>query len=861
MNNPPKIPLKLMQYFLRPEYLEEVQGDLHEVYDELCEQHSIAKAKRIYWKEAIKLCRPALVKKLSGSIKLNSYGMFNLLFKISIRNLLKSRMVSIMSILTLVVGAVSFQLIFSWIHNEESMDEFHENDERIFIGTTRFTSNADLIAGHLQRMYNLDYSEYPEIEKVMSIHNYQPGEIQFISGGKSFEGTALIPDSTFFDLFDFPLLFGNKEALSDPTSILVTEKYARRVWGDENPIGKQVQIKCDQDGNYQVAGILKDVPSNSSIYFDYLIPRHSQRFWRRMPQDLILLTKGADIKGFNAKIQPLVEESRFKESTITFLPFSRIYKDQPFNISLFSKYGNKTNFQVMQIVAVALLLIMIFGFTNIQSTSLMSMTKKLGIKRVIGAQKRELILEIMVNMLLYFLLAVSISFICIQQIFDNYTSQMGLNIDNDPLLNLTMISIVIGLCCLVTILLQFHRIGGINALQALSHKVNFFKASSRQKLATALQYTIAISILIASSLIYLQVRFMLNKETGLNQQNIVQTDFFGIIPSAGQDSLERVRLMNQHSYVMDNLKQNRDIVAFSHGQIPLDYAYGNSWRKIGSSDDFLTIKTMTVDPAYQEVFDLELVHGRFFNDSLDNSGDLKVVINEAAMNQFGIQGINEVKIESNTGANRKYTVIGVVKNFHYEHLSQAIKPLVMPYFYYPDRDLLIRHLPRKKEETITYLKELYQEINSSGFLVATTFEDRVAEQYMMEKNTNKIYLSFGIVALILSCISMFTFTFHETKRRTKEIGIRKVNGATINNIFKLLSRSFLSTIGIAFVISCPIVWYFINEWLGNFANRINIEWWVFVGVGLLVAFLALTVITWHVLKVARLNPVETLRDE
>lgn len=863
---PPRFIRFLMSSFCHPYMWESVEGDLYELFlKDLKQGKSQFHANLNYTLRSLAFLRfRRMLSLFTSKAQLNTFDMFKFLLKISARNLLKHKMVSAMSLLTLVLGAMSFQLVYSWIHNEASMDTFHEKGDRIHIGTARLTPNASIMVGPVEWLFNLDYSQYPEIENHAAIHNYRQGEIQFIADGRSFEGTAYISDSTFFDLFNFPILYGAQEALRDPASIIVTEQFAKKVWGDEYPIGKRVEIKCDQSGIYQVASVLKNIPSNSSLYFDYLIPKHSQNFWRRMPQDLILLSEGANVKVLSDMVTSLAAESRFKEGTINFFPFSKVYKEQPFNVRLFAKYGDETNYKVMQIVAFALLLIMVFGFANIQSTALLTMTKKLGLKRVIGAKKSSLLFEVAVNMLLYFLMAVGIAFLLIQWIFENYTDTMQLQIDPDPWLDLMMVSIVVGVAILITVVIQVFRIKGLNALQALRGKVNFFKTAHRQKTATSLQYAVAISLLIATAIIYLQINFMLNKETGLNQEGVLQTRFLEIIPSARQDSLERARMLQKYRYAMGQLNQHRDIIAVSHGQVPLDYAYDDSWKVEGSPDDYQPVKTMRIDPAYQQVFDLQLIQGRFFSDSLDRNNDLKVVINEAAMKHWGIQNLEGVSIEADPQGRsqiRKFSVIGVVKDFHYEHLSQAIQPLIMPYFFYEDGDMLVRHTPGKEKETMEFLATLYQEVNAAGFFQATRFEDRVSQQYVTEKKTNKVYLSFGLVTLFLSCISMFTFTFHETRRRTKEIGIRKVNGATVRNIFRMLSSSFLSAIGVAFLVACPIVWYLMSHWLDNFANRIYLEWWVFLAVGILVAILALLVIAWHVFRVARMNPVETLRYE
>jgi putative ABC transport system permease protein len=866
ISQPPKRPMKLLRLFIKDEYLEEIEGDMEEIYQDLLEKFSPKKADRIYFIETIKLFRLILFKRLSGTQKLNYYGMFKLMLKTSIRNVYKHKLVATMSLITLVFGAVCFQLVYAWIQNEQTMDKIHSKADRIHIAVARFNPKGELSAIPLQRIFNLDYGQFPSVEKVLVSHTYGSDEIKFIARDVVFGGKALIVDSTFFGFFDFKLLRGAKHVLKDPSHVVITKDFAERVFGSEDPMGKTIEIKCDQTGLYQVAGIIEKIPSNSSIDFDFLVPRHSKEFWRRMPQELLLVDQHFDRKAFNQQIEKMGQSNvRFPESILTTVPFTTIYKEHPFHISLFSKYGDKTNLQTMRIVAIVILLITIISFVNLQTTLQLTMVGKMGIKKVIGATRFDLGLEIFLNRLMYLLVAVLMSFLLYQWVFPFYVIIMELNLDSSPLFDLQVMLSVIGIIVFISMMASLTKMYHVRAITALSSKLSFLKIPQAQRVLTTIQYAFTAILLVATTVIFLQLRYLLNKDTGLAQNNIIKTDFFEIMPNERQDSITREKMIGQHQYVINQLQQNPNILAFSQGSMPINVVSTNSWKLVGSTDDHISQNTMSVDPFYDELFGLQMADGRFFSDSLDNNDDLKLVINEAAKKYWDIDDINKVKLNTNTrgsdARNRNYSIIGVVKNYHYQHLSQNIKPLVLSYFTYRDSEILIRFKEGTEYETIEFLDKLFREVNPGGIFTLEYIQDQIEQQYAKEKRMSKINLTFSVVALLLAIIGLFTFAFHETKRRTKEIGIRKVNGANVTQVFVILSTSFLKSIMLAFIIACPLAWYLMKTWLENFANRVAISWWIFAFVGIVISFISLMTISWQTLKVARMNPADSLRSE
>ncbi|MEM9299634.1 MAG: permease prefix domain 2-containing transporter, partial [Bacteroidota bacterium] len=290
---PPELAERLLSWFCKEELLEEILGDLYEYHEELMEQPNW-KRKIIYWFHVFHFLRPSLLKNISGTQELNYYGMLKLYIRTSLRNLFKHRLVSAVSLFTLVVGAISFHLVYAWIDNELSMDNLHSKRDRIHLAISKFNEMSDFIPVAPGVFFGLDYAQLPEVEKVVVIHTYDEDQIKLKKGTVSFPGRAWVVDSVLFDFFDFRLTSGDKEALHDPGSIIVTQEFANRLFPNEDPLGKMVEVSCDQVGLYQIAAIMEDLPANSSINVDFLVPRHSKDFWRRLPTELLLVDKNFD---------------------------------------------------------------------------------------------------------------------------------------------------------------------------------------------------------------------------------------------------------------------------------------------------------------------------------------------------------------------------------------------------------------------------------------------------------------------------------------------------------------------------------------------------------------------------------------
>lgn len=863
----PRLAEKLLRKILRDDLAEEVLGDLDEKFYTTIKDKSVFRAKFNYWYQVFNYLRPFAVKK-SKSTHMNHFGMIKNYFKTAPRTFIKNPLITAVSLFSLTTGIVCFQLIYVWVNNELNTDRFHKNIDNIQVAVMKSNPMADYKPFSHSIFFKVDYRQFPNVKGKLEVSVYDD-DIKLISQDIEFYGKGLVVDSTFFDFFDFPLHSGyEKDILNDPKNIILTKNYADKVFGEKNPIGEVVKIECDQIGTYQVAGLIDKIPSSSSIHFDFLVPRHSQKRWGKMSADLILVNEFFDEVSFKQKIAEMGRSHpQFSESTLSCIPLNSIYFERQFDYGLFSNYGDMNNIKTMSIIAIFILLISALSFANLQTTLQLSTIRNMGIRQVNGASKLDLIIEALVGRLYFLTLSVVIGYLIFEFAFPFYTNILEIDLDRNRVLDAIGILSVSGVIISISMLFSVIQIFKTETLQALKNKLAISSVTKIQRVLTTVQYAVMIMFMVATTVVFIQFKYMLNKDTGLIEANIISVKLTNQIPNwLSRDEMVKAHENQKKNYhfVVDQLQQNPNIVSVSQGRMPISsVAYPMDWRFQSQDIEYTTENMMVVDPEYDDLFGIEILEGRFFSDSLDRSRQYKVVINEAAKKYWGIENISNARIANQSWGSDDipYRVIGVVKDYHYEHLSAKIKPLMLVYMKNLEDNFLIRMQAGTAQQSMAFIENLFEKLNPMGNLRYSYFEDKIEAQYTKEKVVSKIYLAFTIVALLLSLISLFTFALYETKRRTKEIGIRKVSGASLQNVFSLLSLSFLKTVFIAYVIACPVAWYGMNQWLENFAYRAEMSLWVFAFAGFSAAALALLAVSWQSWNVARINPVESLRYE
>ena len=853
---------QLIERICKEDYSEEIIGDLYEYYGEV--QHlNYAKRQLLFVRHVLSTVRPDLLKKPTINPKLKNFmDVINLSLKLNWRGFKANKIVTLLSLLILIIGSVSFQFVNAWLTNEKTTDQFHQNIDRIYLMTAQFNPGSDWSALDVQRIFNLDYSEWPEVSNTLKIHGYNNGEIKISNGQTEFFGTAFMADSTFFDFFDFPLNAGDVASFTDPANVFLTASYAEKLFPDQDPVGQRIAIQCDQTGEYFVAGILDDIPSNSSINFDVLIPRHSKRMWRRMPQNLIMVNEEFDQASFNQKIATLGQENqRFPESTLGTTALADLYWTHFVSVPIISKYGSERYFDNLQWVSWIIIIITVVAFVNLQTTVQLNQYKKTGLQRIIGATRSQLVHEVLTSRVLLGVTAIALASAVYYALFDDISNYLDLNLDFLVWLSIIGISMLVIGCGLLSFLAMIYNIYQQDIIDVVTGTFRI-KVPQFQRMVMVVQYSFTILLLSGAMIMYLQVRSMLTMDTGVNQENIVSVDFFGIVPNQSQDSLAALEHQRKLDYVKSHFHSMPGVTAVTQGIMPLNRAYQSSWKKSGD-ENFVLINTMVVDPSYDDVFGLQVKEGRFFSDSLDSNGGSALIVNEAAKELLGIDDLMNARLSTNTRAanHADWQIVGVVEDYHYEHLADGIEPLLLAYQIHDSREFVVQFDPNHRASVMSELEEIYHHVNPAGIFTYREIEDLVLRQYESEKRMVAIYTLFSLVAVAITAIGLFTFTYYEAQRRTKEMGIRKVIGAEFKNVFWLMNKTFFIALTIAFLISVPVSWFFMNEWLQGYANRIEIGAWMFVAVGVFIGAVAMLTSLWSTVKLSHNNPVDSLRYE
>jgi len=537
--------------------------------------------------------------------------------------------------------------------------------------------------------------------------------------------------------------------------------------------------------------------------------------------------------------------------------------------SIFSRSGDTSNIRTLIVIIAVIFIISILNFSNLQIIQINSSLKNIGINKITGAGGKHILFQKITEILVLVLIsAVLITFVFVLALpYFNKIAGVGLapELGKVFMLNISILIVLVGFSMIYPAV-AFLRIPVTNSLKS---QVFAETKLAGRKVVSSVQFALTIVLLIVSIVVVKQLGFMLNKDLGFKNENIIATKYFDMGRLDGTDEerqKSRVTTANNYEYVKNELAAHSSVKQFSQGQVPLNPS-NHPWKLKGSDSGFSSGNGLAVTPEYFEMLGLELVEGRFFERERDESRGPQVVINEAAKKFWEINDISKARVLNKYWSIPQfdvadgYEIIGVVKNFNCEHLSKTLQPM---YLYYMDdifSNFLIEFEPGATQAGLKFAEQLFNEVNPGETFQYTFLSDEVEVLYQKEKRLSKIYIIFTIIAFLISATGLFAISLYDTRKRTKEIGIRKVNGARTSEVLVMLNKDFVKWVVIAFVIATPIAWYAMNKWLENFAYKTSLSWWIFALAGLLALGIALLTVSWQSWKAATRNPVEALRYE
>lgn len=794
--------------------------------------------------------------------------------KFAFRNFRSNKIIFAGSLATLSLGALCISLLFSYVHNELTMDDFHEDETDIYMVIMKSSPKSEWQSPYLFKPH-----EYPEIENATSVINFLEDEVTLKHKEYTYTPKGIVADSSFFKVFNFEMTIGNKiTLLKDIEAIVLSEAYSKKMFGDTNPIGQEVKVKMRMyQGTHIVKGIIK-IPANSSLKFDYLIPKANKpRGYGRGGKHFVSVKKGFNQEVLNKKIinsnnkvpnfYPQLTESTTKIINFNELYFSTEYKSVKKHSLLSS--GNKKNVDILMVIIFIILFISTLNYSNLQIVNTNSASKNIIISKVNGALKKHIFYRKLVENIILIGIVTLIISVAYNYILPYFNDFVKVSLE-PPIWKVITLNIII-LFIIITIGLIYPLIA-INRYSVIKKSNQRFKNSTFLKgknLIVITQYTLAFVLLISSIIVDRQLQLMLKKDLGFNSNNIMKAKLFYAPPydPKSRDWSEKRRAEEFKKrkevplYINDKLASLSSIKKLSQGNSPLN-TFSIDWKRKDDNSKYESLNSLIVSPKHLNLFDFKIIEGRFFQKGIDKQRGYQIIINEAAKLHFGITDINQTKILNRYWSSKEgYQIIGVVKDFNYEHLSNKPKPLIMVYFGDSHAEYFIQFHEGKIQEGIQQIEEVFNTVNPKQTFKYSFLADEISALYQKEKRLSSIYILFTIIALLISAIGLFTIALYDTQRRTKEIGVRKVNGATIKEIVLMLNKDFIKWVLIAILIATPISYYLMHSWLENFAYKTAISWWVFALAGVFTIVLALVTVSWQSYRAATSNPVESLRDE
>jgi ABC-type antimicrobial peptide transport system permease subunit len=819
--------------------------------------------------------------------------MFKNYFKTALRSLGRNRSYTIINIAGLAVGIAVCMIIFIIIQFQTSFDDFHTNKDRVYRVLTE-SHHAD--AGNITYAKNVPFpmpkaleTAFPQLEQVAPVYASHNDELQVLDGNgmpvKNFkeQSGVFYTSPAFFKMFDFPLLAGSYESLKDPNNVLLTKEIAETYFGDwKTAIGKTIKIAGYYSmgaGLFQfpatalkVSGILATIPANTDFQLKLVVAYGTdftgdiqygfqQPGWNLSAPDFgcyVLLPRSISSGNFNQLLSAYAQRVQSADNNDGYIiqPLGAVHYDAEAG-----NYSNKTIshelINVLWLIAAFILLIACVNFINLSTAQAVNRAKEVGVRKVLGSNKSQLRIQFIVETFLIVTIAVilsgGITLLALPYVNRLLELSLSLNIVTNPAVILFLLAVTI----VVTALAGFYPsivLSRFNPINALKSKltVNTAKGISLRRGLVVFQFIIAQALIIGTLIIVKQMNYFMNQPLGFDKDAIVNVPYRPDSTGVKRTDYLKQQLLsngvqavsfNSNSPIEDN---NNMFTAFK-----FDHALKDA--------DFQAISKF-VDNDYVPTYKLQLVAGR----NLEPSPWTKeFLVNESFVKSLGLKKPEEVigKEISMLNGLIKCPVVGVVKDFNDRSLRSDLAPLLMATNSTMYRQASIKLSTTNMASTMQSIKKLWEQTFPNYVYEYRFLDDKVASFYKQENQLSQLYKLFAAIAIFLSCLGLYGLASFMAAQRIKEVGIRKVLGATPGNIVYLFSKEFVILITIAFAIATPIAWYYMNQWLQDYAYRIRISWWLFAVGGLAAIIIALATISFQAIKAAIANPVKSLRTE
>lgn len=766
--------------------------------------------------------------------------------KTTIRRIYKDPTFSIINIFGLAIGLACFIVVMRWVKNEQSYDKFHEHADCLY--QVAFTTEPEGFRGFYQTGTLAGYlkENFPEIVHSTSFNG---GQCKVAADNKGFYCIGSYADSSFFKMFSFPSIFGDATtALNKSHSVVITESLSLKLFGHENSIGELVRI--NEGADYTVSAVIKDIPANSHIKFDLLMPICDSQDWMKTwnskwTQTFVMLEDENQVQQVNQKIAGVM--NLFQPSWKNTLYLTPLTNRHLHNIN---GGGLITYIWIFSSMALLVLLLACVNFMNLSTSRSELRHKEIFIKKIIGLKRVNLSVQFLAEALfltfLSLLVALILAKFSLPLINSILKTNLHLGFNVSTILTLLLVSFLTGIIAGSYPAFYVSSIKPRQILQRVHQKAGIKKINFKNILVV-FQFTISVFFIGSTLLVTNQIHFLQSKDLGIKKDNIIKLTTIG-------------KLNNKAVELKQELLKNPNINNVTVSQNDL-----TSWNTSGpiewegrNKSELIEIGYNWVDDDFLETFKIEMKEGRFFSKNFASDNSNSFILNEKAVAYLGLKEPLGMKVKTWFGA--EGTIVGIVKDFNTTSLHHEMGPIAL---LAADQGnyMFIAINGNDIPKTLKFIEQKVRELVPDDPYEYQFLDDHISNQYKTEALTSKIALALTFLALIISCLGLLGLALSTIQKRTKEIGIRKVNGARISEVLIMLNKDFVKWVAIAFVIATPIAYFAMNKWLENFAYKTELSWWIFALAGILALGIALLTVSWQSWQAARRNPVESLRYE
>jgi putative ABC transport system permease protein len=805
---------------------------------------------------------PAQLRKIPSVFSVKRNVMLGNHFKIAWRNLARGRVFSIIKILGLAIGIASALLLFLWIQNEMSFDLYHKKKDRIYLAWSQspYEGRIETWPATSMLLGPILNTSYPFVEATARQNDVL--SFLFHVGNKHMESRGMLTDSSFLNIFDFPLVYGDQnKALSTPRSLVITESFAKKLFGRTDVMGKAIRI--DSTSDFMVTGVLKDLPNNTQFKFEWLGPWSYMNEVHWMKEDWstsyirtwVLLKPGANEQIANARIKNLVAEHSDDVKFETFLhPLSKEHLWDRFENGKPSG-GQIKIVRLFWLIACFILLLACINYMNLSTAKSLKRAREVGIRKMAGARKSSIVRQFLVESILVALLAGFIALLLVEpnlKWFNALTEKRLIVPYGNPYFWLSFLGFIMVTGILAGIYPAFYLSAykPIKVLKGTFQSVNALVTP--RKVLVVLQFTFAITFIICTLVIYRQIKYGQQRDVGYDQKNLAFVYMKGDVNT--KFNAIRNDLMNSGA-ITSITRSNSPITDTWNG----DDSYEWEGKKPGSPK--FGAGLYFTDQDFAKTFGLKIIKGRDINAERYPADSTAILINESAAR---IMGFSDPVGQVIKNRDCNWHIVGVVRNFLTSSPFSSFYPLVIhgpgPQYWFGTMSFRLNAY-RPVASNIKSIGAILKKYNPDNPFDLYFAEQTNSQKFTGTKKVDSLAFIFASLAIFISCLGLFALAAYMAENRTKEIGVRKVLGASVASISTLLSKDFLKLVIISFVIASPIAWWAMTGWLNNFEYHIRISPWIFIVTGAFSILLAIGTVSFQSIRAALANPIKSLRSE